>query len=254
MANYHSEVEMISRGKGRSISAVFSYILGKKIHDQYLGKTYRTNRKDVVATKVYLPENAPPEFADPQRLCDEINLAERRWDAQTGRQFINSLPNELPPGEWIRIVREFVENNFTSQNLCAVAAIHRGRNLANPSKNNPHVHIIVSTRTLGPDGFSKKKDREHNKKQYLIQWREQWAEIQNRAYERNQLDIRISHESLAVQGKLDREPTIHLSHMDWQKEQRGERTAAGNRKRKIQERNRQREKVPKQEISLDRSR
>lgn len=214
MANYHSEVEMISRGKGRSISAVFSYILGKKIHDQYLGKTYRTNRKDVVATKVYLPENAPPEFADPQRLCDEINLAERR----------------------------------------AVAAIHRGRNLANLSKNNPHVHIIVSTRTLGPDGFSKKKDREHNKKQYLIQWREQWSEIQNRAYERNQLDIRISHESLAVQGKLDREPTIHLSHMDWQKEQRGERTAAGNRKRKIQERNRQREKVPEQEISVDRSR
>lgn len=61
--------------------------------------------------------------------------------------------------------------------------------------------------------------------------------MQNRAYERNGLDIRVSHESLEVQGIKDREPTIHLSLSDWQKEKRGERTIAGDKKRAIKERN-----------------
>ena len=61
------------------------------------------------------------------------------------------------------------------------------------------------------------------------------------AYERNGLDIRVSHESLEVQGIRNREPTIHLSRADWQREMRGIHTPAGDRKREIQERNRRRE-------------
>ena len=83
-----------------------------------------------------------------------------------------------------------------------------------------------------------------NKKQYIRIWREQWAHELNRELERNKLDIRVSHESFEVQG-IDREPTIHLSQIDFQKEKRGERTIAGDRKREIQKRNekkRQREK------------
>lgn len=253
MANYHLEVKMISRGSGRSLAASMSYILGEKMRDYYLGKTYRTSRRDVVAKHVYLPENAPPQFRNPQSLCREIDQAEKRWDAQTARQFIGSLPNELPPGEWVRIVRDFVERNFLSQNLCAVAAIHRGRNPISKDRNNPHVHIIVSTRTLGPEGFSTKKDREHNKRKYLELWRQEWALVQNRAYERNHMKTRVSHQRLAERG-IERIPTIHLSTRDWQREQRGERTIAGNRKRAIQRQNREiqleRERLPE----LDRHR
>lgn len=32
------------------------------------------------------------------------------------------------------------------------------------------------------------------------------------------MDIRVSHLSLEVQGIYDREPTIHLSRIDWQRE------------------------------------
>ena len=109
-----------------------------------------------------------------------------------------------------------------------------------PSKNNPHVHIIVPTRSVETDGFSKKKDREWDNKKYIGIWREQWAIVQNRAYERNGLDIRVSHETLEVQGKKDREPTIHLCLADFQKEKRGEHTIAGDRKRAIAARNNER--------------
>ena len=254
MANYHFETTIISRGKGRSVTGSVSYICGRTLHDSYKNRTYHNPRKDVVWQKIFLPEHVPPELLKLQHLCDEVEQAEVRWDARTARQFIASLPNELPAGDLVRIVHEFVEYNFLPYGLCAIAAIHRGHNRDDPSRNNPHVHIIVPTRTLGPDGFSAKKDREHDKRKYITIWREQWAAVQNRAYERNGLDIQVSHESLEAQGKGDREPTIHLSRIDWQREQRGERTPAGDRKRAIRERNHARIQSREVEPELERYR
>lgn len=239
LANYHLEIKVISRRKGRSVTGTASYISGRSLHDSRTSRTYYNPRKDVVWQKVFLPDIAPPEFQNLQHLCDEIERAEVRWDARTARQFIGSLPNELPPGELIRIVQNFIERNFIPYGLCAIAAIHRGQNRDDPSRNNPHVHIIVPTRTVGADGFYEKKDREHDKREYIGIWREEWAEAQNRAYERNRLDIRVSHKSLEIQGRCDREPTIHLSRIDWQREMRGERTPAGDKKRAIAARNRE---------------
>lgn len=76
--------------------------------------------------------------------------------------------------------------------------------------------------------------------------------MQNRAYERNGLEIRVSHESLEVQGIRGREPTIHLSRIDWQREQRGEQTLAGTQKRKVQARNE--ERLRQQQIDRERKR
>lgn len=241
MGNYHIEVGIIG-GRGnerRSFAGAVGYICGQTLHDNRSDKTHYNYRKDVVWQKIFLPASAPLGFHDLQQLCNEVEKAESRWDARTARQFIASLPNELPPRELVRIVHEFVEDNFVSCGLCAIAAIHRGHNRNDPSKNNPHVHIIVPTRTIVPDGFCRKKDREHDKRKYINIWRKQWAEVQNRAYERCRLDIRVSHESLKMQG-IDREPVNHLDRIDWQKEQRGERTRSGDRRRAIEAHNKER--------------
>ena len=117
--------------------------------------------------------DAPPEFYDLQSLCDAIEGAETRYDARFAREFIGSLPNELPTPALIKIVNEFVIINFIDYDLCAIAAIHEGRNEQHPERNNPHAHIIVSTRTIGPDGFHQKKDRAHDRREYIDIWREQ---------------------------------------------------------------------------------
>lgn len=241
IANFHLEVKAISRGRGHSVTGRVNYITGERLRDIYNGNTYYKQRDDILYQRIFQPDNAPVEFHDLQYLCNEIDKAEVRCDARTARELIGSLPNELPPSEMSRMVNEFIYKNFVNYGLCAIAAIHEKRNETDPSRNNPHVHIIVSTRTVGPNGFSKKKDREHDERKYINIWREQWADVQNRAYERNRLDIRVSHESLEIQGKRDREPTIHLSRIDWQREQRGERTSAGDRKREIAKRNEERE-------------
>ena len=235
---YHMEVSTLSRGKGRSLGASLSYISGKKIHDRYSGKTYRHRRFDLVQCRVYLPPSSPNALRDLQCLCDELNKAEKRKDARTGRLFICSLPNELVPGEWAKIVKDFIEENFVAKGLCAVAAIHRGTNRDFPSKNNPHVHIIVSTRTVGPEGFNPQKDREHDKRCYIEIWRRAWAEVQNRAYERCHIEKRISHESLRVQ-RIDRIPLRHVNYVDWQRAERQRRIQEKERELARLERNRE---------------
>ena len=240
MSNYHLENSNVSRGKGMSAACRINYITGESLHDNYTGNTYYRNRSDVLWKGILLPECTPRQFYDLQTLCNRINDAENRWDARLMREYIGSLPNELPLSEQEQIVRDFVAKNFTEQRYGVIAAIHPGMNNVDPSRQNPHVHILATTRTLEPEGFCKKKDPAQYKKSLLIDLRKQWAQEQNRAYERNCFAIRVSHESLYVQGKLDREPTIHLSRMDWQKEQRGERTERGNQKREIQRLNEER--------------
>lgn len=248
MANFHLEIRNIVRSTGPSLTGTASYTYGRTLYDSYTGKKRTYNRDDVLYCHIFLPKGTPIEFNDLQYLCDKMEEAEKRSDARTARYFIGSLPNELPKYELSRIVREFCEANFCAYNLCAIAAVHEGRNEDDPSKNNPHAHIIVSTRTVGPDGFNKKKDREHNQRKYITIWRSQWSQVQNRAYKRNGLDIRVSHEQIEVQGK-QREALPHLSRIDWQKERQGERTRAGDERRCVERRNQERNQ--QRSLSLD---
>ena len=117
MANYHLEIKNISRGKGRTITKAAHYISGEKLHDYYNDKTYYHKRQDVLYRDVFLPENAPPDFHNLQNLCVEIDKAEKRYDARTAREFIGSLPNELPAHELIQIVKEYVSDNFVKHGL-----------------------------------------------------------------------------------------------------------------------------------------
>ena len=186
-------------------------------------QTYYQYRKDVLFHKVFLPNHAPTEYSDLQTLCNRMDEAEKRCDARTARTFIGALPNELPLHELVKIVEDFIREHFTEHGLCAIAAIHAGINSEDRTRNNPHVHILVSTRTLDSDGFSQKKFREQDSKEYVLIWRETWARLQNQAYERNNIDLRVSHESLKAQGVLDREPRARVSHVQWQVDRMRER-------------------------------
>lgn len=217
MANYHLEISTVSRnarqGK-KSVARLANYISGRKLYDSYRRKWYTHNRSDVALCKVYVPPDAPADFRDLQTLCNRIEEAESRKDARTAREFKGSLPNELPYHELLNIVDEFVVKNFVSLGLPAVAAIHKGINTDSPDRNNPHVHIIVPTRTVGGDGFSIKKYTALNAREYIKIWRARWSEAQNRAYERCGLDIRVSHKSLKDQNK-EREPVRYIPRLDY---------------------------------------
>lgn len=200
---------------------------------------------------IFQPRNAPHDFSDLQQLCNHIEAAETRKDARTAREFICSLPNELSPSSMLEIVNDFVKASFVKYNLCAIAAIHEGQNMSDPSRNNPHTHIIVPTRTVSATGFSKKKDREHDKQEYVNIWREQWAWVQNRTYEREGFSIRVSHKNFEGQGKHNLEPTPHMTRFDIERERRGEHTLAGDQRRAVKQRNDKR--IRQQQAERDRT-
>ena len=103
------------------------------------------------------------------------------------------------------MIKELIANCFTTLGMCADYAIHRGdfkdedRSISkhievNP--HNPHCHILLSTRHVARNGFSKHKAREWeswNNPTLLKNWREEWANIQNCMFERRGLLVRVTH-------------------------------------------------------------
>lgn len=217
MANFHLEVSTVSRNAKRgkkSVTRLASYISGRKLYDSYRRQWYAYERSDVALCKVYVPPGGPADFRDLQALCRHIDAAETRKDARTAREFKGALPSELSYHELLKIVDEFIEDNFIKLGLPAVAAIHKGINRDDPARNNPHVHIIVPTRTVDGNGFSKKKLTPLNERKCIHIWRESWAEVQNIAYKRCKLDVRVSHKSLKEQNK-DREPVKYVPRLEY---------------------------------------
>lgn len=257
MALYYLTVKHISRKQGRSSVAAAAYRAGEKLYNQNDGLTHDfTHKTGIKHNEIMLPDTAPPEYADRATLWNAVEKAEekstRRNTARTAREIVIALPNELTLDEQKELARGFIRDNFTNNGMCADFSIHTSKHghklddfqikdtndtIIHP--HNPHAHILLTTRHVGREGFTG-KNRDWNKTEQLVHWREEWEKAQNKEYERKGLDIRVSHESLAKQG-LDREPTKHLGHEAAALERRGVRTEIGDKNRAIIERNRERE-------------
>lgn len=237
IAIFGFNVKTISRLRGESIAKTAAYILRENVFDSYQKKVhYYAQSKDILFSEIIIPENAPREFLNLRTLLEEAERAERRYDARVGRVIRLTLPNdtEISDDERINLVKGFVKDTFVSQNMCAVLAIHEGKN-ENPSKNNPHAHVVLTDRPVDINGFCARKNRDWNKTEQICKWRKIWAETQNKFFEEKGLEVRVSHESLETQG-IDREPTIPLGREATALERKGICTEAGNQNREIEAR------------------
>lgn len=234
LAIYGFNIAPISRVRGESVAKAAAYILRANIADPYLGMThYYAYGKDLLYSEIIIPDYAPRDFLDLTTLLSAIENAEKRYDARTGRTVRLTIPNdrEFSDKERIDLARSFVKDAFVSLGMCAIMALHVGEN-ENPAWNNPHAHVLLTDRPVDSDGFCAKKSRNWNTVEQLHKWRAAWAETQNRAFEEKGLEVRVSHESLEVQG-IDREPTVPLGRAATALERKGIQTEAGNWNRKI---------------------
>jgi len=98
-----------------------------------------------------------------------VEASEKRRDAQLCREVEVALPKELSREKQNELVRGFVREQFVSRGMVADVAIHRG------DENNPHAHVLLTTREVSPEGFGRKA-REWNGREVLEGWRREWAE------------------------------------------------------------------------------
>ena len=106
MAIYHFSVQVIGRAAGRSAVAAAAYRSASRLRDDRLGRDQDFSAKrGVVHSEVMLPEDAPEQWRDRERLWNDVEAFEVRKDAQLAREMEFAIPRELrvpfktfPPG------------------------------------------------------------------------------------------------------------------------------------------------------------
>ena len=203
MAIFHLSVKVISRASGRSAVAAAAYRGAERLHDERLDRDHDfTNKDGVVHSEVMLPECAPEEFADREKLWNTVEAAEKRKDAQLAREVEFAIPRELSQEQGIELAREFAETEFVEKGMLADLNVHW--DIGADGQPKPHAHVMLTMREVGKDGFGAKV-REWNKSELVEQWRERWAEHVNQRLAELDIDARIDHRSLEAQG-IDLEP------------------------------------------------
>jgi ATP-dependent exoDNAse (exonuclease V) alpha subunit len=251
MAIYHLRATMISRSAGRSATASAAYRSAARITDRRTGLTFDYAARGGVDLAVILaPDGAPDWVRNRTELWNRVEEAETRKNSQVAREIRVALPAELAPEDRADLVRRFVRAQFVARGMVADIALHSPAREGD--ERNHHAHILLTTREIGPDGFTI-KNRDWNAKEVLEGWREAWAIESNAALERSGISDRIDHRTLKAQRvealelasaarergdeavelhetvravALDRPPLPQLSLGAWQLKRRGREVAA----------------------------
>ncbi|ERT56612.1 MobQ family relaxase [Peptoniphilus sp. BV3C26] len=254
----HTHVDIVSRSKGHSVIAKAAYNARDKLQDEYYGKTHDYSKKtDLVFSKIFLPEHIPKEFSNREYLWNEVEKIEKSKNSQLARNLLFELPRELNEQDRIKLISEFIEENFTSKGMIADCNIHNPP--ASDNEEQPHAHILLTLREMDSEGKWKPKCR----KEYILdengekiklksgnyksrkvnlndwnepdkakEWRENFSKKANEYLARNNIDKRIDPRTFEEQGREEL-PQIHLGTSSYQMEKKGIQTERGNQNRKI---------------------
>ena len=254
----HTHVDIVARSKGASVIAKAAYNARDKLQDEYYGKTHDYSKKeDLVFSKIFLPEHIPKEFSNREYLWNEVEKIEKSKNSQLARNLLFELPRELNEQDRIKLISEFIEENFTSKGMIADCSIHNP--MASDHEEQPHAHILLTLREMDSEGKWKPKCR----KEYILdengekiklksgnyksrkvnlndwnepdkakEWRENFSKKANEYLERNNIQKRIDPRTFEEQGREEL-PQIHLGTSSYQMEKKGIQTERGNQNRKI---------------------
>jgi hypothetical protein len=210
-----STVGAASYRTGRCATSAAAYRAGAVLTDERSGQRYDYSAKrGVLGAEIILPANAPAWMADRAKLWNAIEHIETRKDAQLARDFIFSLPHELPFATHRAMMREFVETRFAAEGYVGDIAWHgphRGDKAEGLGLNH-HAHVMVTLRKVEGPGFARLKQRppagQHPAtawKAELLDLRQAWEILVNRYLAEAGLDVRVDRRSLKDRG-IDRMP------------------------------------------------
>ncbi|WP_310622453.1 MobA/MobL family protein [Flexibacterium corallicola] len=235
MAIYHLNVKPIQRSSGRSSVAAAAYRAGMRLTDDRTGLTHDYTDKKVDHTELV------GWTMSRQELWDSAESAERRKDGTTAREYEIALPQELDHGQKIELARDYAQWLHERHGVAVDVCLH------GLDSNNPHGHLLTSTRqTLGND-LGEKVSREWSdtrRKKHglggraadLKEARQVWEQKANKSLEMAGHAQTVDHRSLEAQNEK-RAPTVHLGPIASEMERRGIKTDLGNYNREVQQAN-----------------
>ncbi|WP_024894644.1 MobA/MobL family protein, partial [Acidithiobacillus thiooxidans] len=122
MAIYHANTKPIARRAGRSAVAAAAYRSGTELVDARTGLIHDYTRKGgVVWTEILTPDGSAVER---NQLWNAAELAEKRKDARTAREWIVALPSELSAEQRTALARDFAQALVVRYGVAVDFAIH----------------------------------------------------------------------------------------------------------------------------------
>lgn len=123
--------------------AAAAYLSCSRLYNDYDGIQHDYTRKQgLVWQQIFLPEYAPLEWQDREKLWNAVEEVETAKDSRLAREFVVALPIELSREQQIELLQDFIRERFVSDGMCANAAIH------DTDGHNPHAHILLTVRLL----------------------------------------------------------------------------------------------------------
>ena len=221
-ALFRAEHQIFSRSKGRSSVAASAYRSASKMTDPRTGETFDyTDKGHVISTFILAPDSAPDWIQDREQVWGRAELAERRQDAQVAREWLITIPRDIPVNQWEPFTREIVAP-WIDAGAIADVAIHCPLDMYGQPQ--PHLHIMVTMRKLDSTtetGFASKKNADlealhasggrygGERGDVLKIQRERIADVMNTYLEAANSPRRVSHLSNAARGlEAEPEPTM----------------------------------------------
>ena len=194
MAIFHLDFKIVKRSEGKSSVAKAAYHARTRITDERTGDTYDYSRRtDLYGHFILAPANAPEYIVkDSTALWNEVERVERQQNGQTARYFDVAIPAELNNDDKKKLVLEYCQKNFVDKGMIADIAFH------DLDSDNPHAHVMLTLKTIGPEGFGK-KERSWNDRKMSVLWRESWSAMANSYLAAAGSSERIDHRSLQAQ-------------------------------------------------------
>ncbi|MEO5625686.1 MAG: MobA/MobL family protein [Dokdonella sp.] len=154
MAIYYSRLSLVSRSQGHSAVAAAAYRAGVRLHDVRTDQSHTYSKKRGVLDAAMLAPAAAPWAFDIKNVWNRAEAAEVRRNARTARELIVALPAELPQAEQLRLARQLGQDLVNRYGVAVLAATHAPDKKSDDR--NVHVHLLMSTRIAGAEGFGAK--------------------------------------------------------------------------------------------------
>ena len=204
--NIHCHVDNLSRRKEdggiRIAVATAAYVSGGRVwsdvEQRFVGFEMR---EDVPFSAILLPTGAPGWAGERAALWNRVDLGATRRDARLAKTIVAAVARDIPATLRVDLLRAFVAP-LVALGCVADIAIHE-----DGTDHNPHVHIMLTTRHLGGDGFAGKIVA-LEQRQFVKQVRARWAELTNRFLEKAGSTLRVDHRSYKARG-IEAVPTVH---------------------------------------------
>lgn len=213
---FHVQFGIVARSKGNDARKVSAYQMCARVPRRD-GKPFDFRRKQAehVAHEMLLPDGAPPWAADPARLWQQAEDAEKRGDAQVARLVEVSIPREVPADMRIDFVRSVIQPWVTG-GMAAQIDTHCTR--ASDGAEQPHAHVLLTMRRFDGNDFAAKKEREWNRlftEDNGRKMRGAVADRMNHWMAQHKISVRVDHRTHEEQGITGPAPEKNTPRRAW---------------------------------------